>query len=323
MEKINDNDMEVIMKANQENVIRKMLNDRLYCLIKLPPNKPDKIVGKLSSSIFVSNMNNFFARSLAIRDVGSKSLYEECEYYLCMYHSRGIHEENKKIFQTKPSEKILLFGEFSYPSVEELLDFLKGKEFVLITNYMYFGNMEAIKSEDFLKDILLIWENRKNEFIRREEKCEVRIYLNEIDNGCSDKSNVMCPMDVRKLKFEQHALRILGEKSKKYYPDEYYSVEYETQSETVQSGNFITRFHSNIYWEADPINYIYVRVSAYVLAGKVPVDILKNTPKKQITSDNDGKKYVIDSIHFNSDIFSDIAEFDKFIDSYLGYFGID
>ena len=66
MEKINDNDMEVIMKANQENVIRKMLNDRLYCLIKLPPNKPDKIVGKLSSSIFVSNMNNFFARSLAI-----------------------------------------------------------------------------------------------------------------------------------------------------------------------------------------------------------------------------------------------------------------
>ena len=321
MAKINDNDMEVIMKADQGNVIRKMLEDRLYCLIKLPRNKPKNIIGDFSSSIFVGKMNNFLVRSLAIRDIGSKSLYEESEYYLCIYYIRRLDE--KDIFQRQPCEKILSIGEYTYPSVEELLDFLRGKEFVLITNYMHFGNIEALKTKDFFKKILLLWENRDNEFIYREEKCEIRIYLNEIDDGCSDKSSVMRIIDVRKLKLEQSILGVLKKKSRKYNPEEYYSVEYETHSETVQSSNFATRFHSNTNWEADPINYVYVRISAFVLPGKASVDVFENAPKKKITSDIDGNKYVIDSIHFNSDIFDDIAEFGEFIDTYFLYFGLD
>ena len=322
MAKINDNDMEVIMKADQEEVIRKMLNDRLYCLIKLPAKKPDKIIGKYSSSIFVSFINSCLGRSLGIRDVGSNSLYEECEYYLCMYHSRGIDEKKREIFIKQPG-KIAEIGEVIYPSIDELISFLKGKEFVLITNYMHYGNMEAMKTEDFLEDILLIWENRENEFIRREEKCEVRIYLNEIEDGNSEKSNIMSSVDIRKLKLEQSILKILEKKSRKLFQEDYYSVEYETQSEDVQSVNFTTRFHSNTAWEADPINYVYVRLSAFVLPGKAPVEEFKNTPKKKSTASCDGKNYLIDSIHFNSDIFDDVEEFSKFIDSYFFYFAMD
>ena len=320
---INDNDMEVIMKADQEEVIRKMLNDRLYSLIKLPVKKPDKIIGKYSSSIFVSYMNDYLERSLAIREVGSKALYEDCEYYLCMYYSRGIDEEKKGIFQHILDRHMTQIGEVTYLSIDELIDFLKGKEFVLITNYMHYGNMEALKIDDFLEDILFLWENRDDEFILREERCEVRIYLTEIDDGHANDSNLMRLMDVRKLKLEQKIIRILKDKSKRFNPEGYYSVEYATQSETVQSSNFTTKFHSNTTWEADPINYVYVRVSAFVLPGKGSADVFENAPKKRLTSDIDGKKYVIDSIHFNSDTFSDIEEFGKYMDSYFLYFGID
>ena len=321
MAKINDEDMELIMKADREDVIQKMLNDRLYCLIKLPKIKPDNIIGDISSTIFVSNMNGYLVTSLAIRDIGSKSLYEECEYYLCIYFKRGFEE--KEIFQTQPCSKIQSIGEFSYPTVDELIGFLKGKELVALENYMSYGNREALKTKMFLKEALLIWENRENEFVIREEQCEVRIYLTGIDGECSDVSNHLIPIDVRKLKLEQTILRILREKSHNNFPEDYYSVEYETCSETVQAVNFTTRFHSNTAWEADPINYVYVRISAFVLPGKASVDEYENAPKKQITSDIDGNKYMIDSIHFNSDIFDDISEFGEFMDMYFYYFGYD
>ena len=38
---INDNDMEIILKGNQEETIRKMLKDRLFCLIKMPAKKTE------------------------------------------------------------------------------------------------------------------------------------------------------------------------------------------------------------------------------------------------------------------------------------------
>ena len=249
--------------------------------------------------------------------------YEECEYYLCIYNERGIDEEKRKYFKKAPSREILSIGEFTCPPIDELIDFLKGKEFVLITNYMHYGNMEALKTKDFLECILFIWENRENEFIRREEECEVRIYLTGVDDGYADDQPIMIPIDVRKLKLNQRIRSILREKSKKYNPEGYYSVEYETRSENVQSADFTTRFHSNTAWKADPVNYVYVRISAFVLPGKASSEEFANTPKKKITTDCDGKNYVIDSIHFNADIFSDLAEFAEFLDSYFYYFGVD
>ena len=40
---IKDNDMEIILKGNQDEAIRKMLKDRLFCLIKMPAKKPERI----------------------------------------------------------------------------------------------------------------------------------------------------------------------------------------------------------------------------------------------------------------------------------------
>ena len=140
MVKINDKDMEVIMHTTQEDVIRKMLKDRFYCLIKLPTKKPDKIIGKYSSSIFVSHMNSYLGRSLAIRDVGSKSLYEECEYYLCVYRKRGHEDKSIEIFKRQIDRCTALVEEATYPSVDELITFLNGKELFLMAVFYAIQN---------------------------------------------------------------------------------------------------------------------------------------------------------------------------------------
>ncbi len=72
---VNDNDMENILKGAQElDVIRKMLDNRLFCLIRMPSEKPKKIISDFSSSVFVGSMNNGLRRSFAIRNEGLKTL---------------------------------------------------------------------------------------------------------------------------------------------------------------------------------------------------------------------------------------------------------
>ena len=99
MEKIADNDMEIILKGNQEKVIRKMLDDRCFCLIKMPAEKPERCISRFSSSVFVGHMNSYgITRSFSIRRTGSKMPYENCEYYLSIYEKRGCDEEREKYF---------------------------------------------------------------------------------------------------------------------------------------------------------------------------------------------------------------------------------
>ena len=95
---INDNDMEIILKGAQElDVIRKMLDNRMFCLIKMPSEKPKEIISDFSSSVFVDHMNGMF-RSFAIRNDGLKNLYSDCEYYLSIYYQRGTDDERKQFF---------------------------------------------------------------------------------------------------------------------------------------------------------------------------------------------------------------------------------
>ena len=61
----------------------------------------------------------------------------------------------------------------TYPSVDELLSFLKDQELVLITNYMHYGNFESFKVEDFLSELLLLWKDSESKFLKTEENTEV------------------------------------------------------------------------------------------------------------------------------------------------------
>ena len=322
---INDNDMEIILKGNQDEAIRKMLKDRLFCLIKMPAKKPERITSPCSSSVFVGCLNGWTFRSFAIRKDGSKTLYSDCEYYLSIYEKRGTDEELSGYFE-KGIERIKEHTiSITYPSVDKLLSFLKDQELVLITNYMHYGNFESFKAEDFLSELLLLWKDSESKFFRREEFCDIRVYLSRVEEDGAYPEYGLYNEDVREFDIRKRIVNMLLKSCKEDYGDDmFYSVEYEAQSEGVQAAYFATRFHSNTCWDADPVNIVNARISAFVLPGTTSPRKAKKLPMKKMTQNEiSGSKYMIDCIHCNSDVFADMEEFKKYIDSYFYYFGLD
>ena len=324
MAKIADNDMEIILKGSLEKVIRKMLDNRLFCLIRMPAEKPEQCVSRFSSSVFVGHMNSYgLTRAFSIRNSQYKTVYERCEYYLSIYEDRGCDEESEKYFQRSIGRITKECGTVEYPSIEELIVFLKGKELVLITNYMHYGNFEQMKVKDYLEDLLLLWKDSESDFIRRDETCDIRVYLSRLDDSPLSGYGFY-PDDIREFDIRKRIVKLFEKYSKKYFNDkQYYSAEYEAITEDVQAAYFVTRFHSNDQWEADPVNVVNARMSAYVLPGTIPRKSVENLKKKKTRKEKTKEEFVIDSIHFNSDIFYDMDEFEKYLDSYFVYFGLD
>lgn len=322
---INDNDMEIILKGNQEEAICKMLKDRPFCLIKMPAKKPKRIISPCSSSVFVGRINGWSYRSFAVREDGSKKLYSNCEYYLCIFEKRGTDEELRGYFE-KGIERIKEHTiSITYPTVDELLLFLKNQELVLITNYMHYGNFESIKAEDFLSKMLLLWKDSESKFFRREEFCDIRVYLSRVEEDGVYPEYGLYNEDVRSFDIRERIVNMLLKSCKERYGDEmFYSVEYEAQSEGVQAAYFATRFHSNTCWDADPVNIVNARISTFVLPGTTSPRKAKKLPMKKMTQNkNSGAKYMIDCIHCNSDVFADMGEFKEYIDIYFACFGMD
>ncbi|MBO4457348.1 MAG: hypothetical protein J5802_06500 [Butyrivibrio sp.] len=322
---INDNDMEIILKGNQEETIRKMLKDRLFCLIKMPAKKPERITSPCSSSVFVGCLNGFPFRSFAIREDASKKLYSDCEYYLSICEKRETDKEMSGYFE-RGIERIKEHTiSITYPTVDELLLFLKNQELVLITNYMHYGNFESFKAEDFLSEMLLLWKDSESKFFRREEFCDIRVYLSRVEEDGVYPEYGLYNEDVRSFDIRERIVNMLLRSCKEVYGDEmFYSVEYEAQSEGVQAAYFATRFHSNTCWDADPVNIVNARISAFVLPGTTSPRKAKKLPMKKMTQNKtSGSKYMIDCIHCNSDVFADMGEFKEYIYTYFAYFGMD
>lgn len=322
-----DNDMEIILKGGSKEMIRKMLKDRLFALIKMPAKKL-RHTSPYSSSVFVGFISDY-NRSFAIRPAGTKTVYENCEYYLKMYYKRGTDEELKGYFDHSLEIKEEAFISVTYPSVDELLSFLNDKELVLITNYMHYGNFENFKAKDFLEDILFLWEDSESGFIRVNDFCDVRIYLTRADDD-TNQDNSFRTEDVRSFDIRKRTVDLFEGISKKYFASRknysalYYSAEFETQEKEIQAAYFATRFHSNLKWDADPVNIIIARISAFVLPGTFPPEKIKNLPADKKTKNlENGTEYMIDSIHFNSDIFYDLTDLEKYLNNYFCYIQYD
>ena len=322
---ISDNDTEIILKGSQEEVIRKMLDNRLFCLIKLPAEKPKRMISECSSSVFVGNMSSRMNRTFAIRNAGSKTIYSDCEYYLSVFYQRGTDDENKGRFEELVEWKKQYYLSITYPSLDELMTFFKGKELVLITNWMNYGNMEAYKVEDFLEELLFIWKECGSKYISKDEFCDIRVFLTRVEDEDSYPDYGLYCEDVRNFDIRKRIVDVFSNKSKELFGDEnYYSAEYETQTDDVQAAYFITRFHSNTAWDADPVNIVNARISVFVLPGTIsPKKAMELPLTKKTNNEMSGTDYMIESIHCNSDIFSDFDEFKKYVTTYLNYFAYD
>ncbi len=321
---INDNDMEIIVKGSQVKVIQKMLKNRLFCMLEVPAQKPEKISSAFSSSIFVGFINDGLVRTFAIRDSGSKTAYENSEFYLSIYCERGKDLDSRKTFNNSMKRKKAQCISAKVPTIKELLSFLNGKELILITNYMHYGNIEYLKVNDFLEKLLLLHKDSKTQFFRREESCDIRIFLSRFKDEPLNSESRLYSEDIGNLDIGQRITELLHKNSKYYFEKRYYSAQFEARSEGTNALYFVTRFHSNARWDADPVNVVNARISAFVLPGTLSYSKDSTIATTKMTKNYlNGTEYMIDSIHFNSDIFYDISELEEFLDSYFCYFSYD
>ena len=152
-------------------------------------------------------------------------------------------------------------------------------------------------------------------------QCEYCLFM---DSGWKDEDKNIQPMikridDVKDFDVRQKITAILDKNSKEYYSaDSDHSFEYESWSKTVRASYFVTRFHSDPLWEADPVCLLNFRLSVFVLPGTIsPCKSKRFSANKLACETINGDQYVIDSIHFNTDICFNLQEFEKLIDAYF------
>lgn len=321
---INDNDMEIILKGDQETAIREMLRDRMFALVQAPSEKPKKCISTVSSSVFLARMNSMSGKSCGIRPKGSLIPYQSCEYYLILYRKRGNDEidpdgkwpDDKAVFDHGIEHAAFPGAVFSYPTVDEFVRFIADKELVVITNYAEnYANMENRKIKHFLNDYLLLRENFENLFVLNDTNLDVRVFMSKVDDGIYPEYGLY-PEDVRNFDVRKKIVDVFRDKFKDYSDDENdICIEYESRSEEIQAAYFVTRYHSNKAWTWDPINVFNVRISAFVLPGTItPRRAKKMSANKKAKNYVSGTEYAIDSIHMNTDITYDLDEFKKLVD---------
>ena len=324
-----DNDMEIILKGDQVTAISEMLRDRFFALLKMPVKKQH--TSELSSSVFVSHMNRGLLHSLAIRYKGTSIRFEDCEYYLSLYHSRGNetvepggrYADYKDIFDKDIKHIVFPGTEVIYLSIDELIALMADKEFVYITNFIEQHNMESTKASRFLDDYLLLRDNYATHYMLNIDCLDIRIFLTRVESEGSVPEYGLYPEDIRKFDIRAKITDYLKKISKESFQDEYdLCFEYESQSPDIQASYLTARFHSNPAWSLDPEHIFNFRICAFVLPGTVSPRKSKKLPLKKKTSKTDtGSEYVIDSIYINSDICYDWNEFKEYIrDLYLEVF---
>ena len=319
---INNNDMEIVLKGDQETAIREMLRDRFFALLKMPVKKPERHTSPVSSSVFVGHMNCMLNVTCAIRKRNTLTLFENCEYYLSMYHKRGNKsyetggsKNDKEIFDHSIERTAFPGTEVTYPSVDELLTFMADKELVFITNYIEHHNMEIVKSKHFLNDYLLMRENYDEQYFRHDDYHDIRLFMTKVEDDGANSEHGLYPEDIRRFDVKDKIINRLSKISKESFCDKSdYYFEYESQSQDIQAVYFVTRYHSNPAWDANPVNLFNMRMCAFVLPGTISSKKAKKMPLKKKTVKTDcGSEYVIDSIHLNSNICFDMAEFNDLI----------
>ena len=248
--------------------------------------------------------------------------YIRYTYLASMYHKRGNKsyetggsKNDKEIFDHSIERTAFPGTEVTYPSVDELLTFMADKELVFITNYIEHHNMEIVKSKHFLNDYLLMRENYDEQYFRHDDYHDIRLFMTKVEDDGANSEHGLYPEDIRRFDVKDKIINRLSKISKESFCDKSdYYFEYESQSQDIQAVYFVTRYHSNPAWDANPVNLFNMRMCAFVLPGTISSKKAKKMPLKKKTVKTDcGSEYVIDSIHLNSNICFDMAEFNDLI----------
>ncbi len=285
---ISDYDMELLLSGDQENLIRKITENRSFGVFSVD----DKQHGK-----------PYYYYSWEIKDTNGVADSTK-RRYLCLSNERGVSDDTGNL------------QNFNSPSVEWLLEELKGKTLSYTVRHHGggTGDTEKIINRDFLERILLLYED-DDQFLINDEFFDIKVFLRCIGNNQSAQKYIK-PTDIRGFNINGRIIRLLRSNSNILDRDTIIA-EYAAVSEDIQAQYFVTSFHSNRLWDEDPVCIHVYRISAFIIPGEIPFQEASELSKNKTAINYiNGNRYMIDSIHFNNDICFDWAEFKQLIGFY-------
>lgn len=212
--------------------------------------------------------------------------------------------------------------EITHPTVDELAGMLKGKR-LLFTCDCYFDTCAADETlSKKLHEYIFKLRNEKA-FYYSDQYFDVRIFLQRVSADDDPECRYMQPIDVRNLDINAKLLSILKEKSSWFFGDAE-TATYAAESEKLQAQYFLSKFHSNRNWSADPVNILNCRISAFELPCSISLGKARAAAKDRIANDRKNRiKYMIDSIHVNTDICFGVSEFRELFEDLMYGISLD
>ncbi len=197
----------------------------------------------------------------------------------------------------------------TYPSVGELIDMLSGKKLVFSVHFVRENSVEESVNDKIQEYVFNVRSDK--EYYLEDRLFDVKVFLQKISRTGQLDYDYSEPIDIRNLDVNGKMLSILNKASNSFYGDAW-TVNYASESPELKAQYFLSKFHSNRKWDADPVCILNCRMSAYVLPCVKTKKTMKDFPEDRIVFDTENENlYVIDSIHVNTDICFNLKEFEE------------
>lgn len=297
-----DYNMKMIFSCDQ-GAFREIIRDRKIGYISGPDYRK-----------FEHELPHFFGYSFfwgiegkTTTDVGDNDLY------LLLSEDRENTNEKKDDQREEklPVEECKLI---EWINEEKAIHILRGKSLVFQVSYIEeHGNTEEVIRKKFFEQFCLLKEKNKECFYLYDDFYDVRIFLQKVDEQTVQHMEYS---DVRDFDINTKILQFLREESVPFLEDGWhdFTAEFAAVSDTINAQYFLTRYHSNTLWNLNPVCIFCFRISVFILPGNVTLQDAVGLSEDKLTINyKNGDKYVIDSIHFNSDICADLTGFKELI----------
>ncbi len=290
--------MRMIIPGNQTGFIKQMLDGRRAALItcdKSELEKPNK------------GFRGFIYFNPHLLQVIGPASDKSGICHFIMLEINSLFDTHCEAFMKHPEYKIEPL------SNEQLASYLEDKKVFFETDYVESGgNVERRINKALQRDVFQL--RNEEEFYLYDEYCDVKVFLRPTSDT-TENTGWMRPSDIRNLDINRELLKIFTDAKKvvtddSVNPEENIIIEYSSSSEKISAQYYLTKFHSNHNWNLDPVCIFNIRMSAFVLSGDHDSGVMADMPMNKEAWDYcNGTQYLIDSIHFNSDICFDLDEF--------------
>ena len=323
-------DVDMVITDLNENDIRSMVAGRQFAVIRIEP----EIVNQNRRTIngfkfyprYMFELPYFREYSLQIDD-GNEA---NGRTYLCIDNELPVGA-NAAPLCAKVRDGVSI----QYLSIEELLPMVLGKRLIYHTEYVEdHCCVESVINRKMQEHIFRLREDEDREELdekQEEEQDEeqegvfylydnffsVEVFLQKISGDDAGEQEFLQPADVRDFDINKKILSTLKKGSNSFYHDAM-TINYASVSDQLQAQYFLAKFHSNRLWELNPVCILNYRISTFILPHSISKERAADFPEDRIAYDIKHKtRYVIDSIHVDSDICFSLSEFDELIDRFM------